>query len=1045
MSRLSTAELERLKQSVSLVSLLESEGYKLHRQGKDYVMRCPFHQEKTPSFSVSVVKNCYHCFGCGASGSVLDYVMQSQRLSMGKAIGYLQSLIGQLPSVTQSSSLAAPAHPCARGISASCTSAASTGGKSGAVANSERQTLTDIDDDGQALLHQVVEHYHNQLLSSVEAKKWLVKRGLTDPELLTHFKLGYAGLHGIAPVMPSKNSKAGRQMRARLESLGVVRAATHQDHFRGCFIVPVIGFSESANVAQRSKVLQLYGRRTQPDYKIKPGSSKHLYLPSALCGVWNEASLVGCDSVILCEALIDAMTVWCAGYRNVMSSYGVNGFTDDHLTALLHHQVKVVYIAYDRDEAGDKAAEKLAVMLAEHGITCYRVIFPKGMDANDFLIKSGNPKKSLDLLLEQAQPLSEVVSVNVSVDAVGSAADKTSDDIPYQTLPSGELLLTFGYREWRLKGVEKNLSVSSMKIHAQVREVQSGLFHVDQLELYQAKARSLFIRQACGELGLDESIIKRDLGRILLLLEQLQDKAIQDSVNSSVNNGSGGVVELDDEQRTSALELLCSPDLISRIADDLASCGVVGERNNLLASYLAAVSRKLDKPLAVLIQSSSAAGKSSLMDAVLGLIPEEERVQYSAMTGQSLFYLGETNLQHKILAIAEEEGVRQAAYALKLLQSDGELTIASTGKDEKSGSLVTKQYTVKGPVMLMLTTTAIDVDEELLNRCLVLSVNESEAQTKAIHALQRHSQTLDGLLADSEKAYLTALHQNAQRLLKPLKVVNPYANELTFLSDKTRTRRDHMKYLTLIQSITLLHQYQRPIKRLEHRGKLIEYIEVMLNDIRLANELAHAILGRTLDEMPPQTRKLLNLLKGWVTAESESQCIKPYEYRFSRRDVRAYTHWGDTQLKIHLGRLVEMEYLTLYRKGLSYEYSLLYDGEDNGDSQRHLCGLLEVEQLKQPGQTDDKAPSDKTDNKVNDNKITPVDDAGKAKRSEQKKKRSATGRGKVGGQSVNDNTAQSQLASNLDDKPVGLSENAVIRGKKKNNKTSRPVPGVTNG
>ncbi|MFY2222952.1 DNA primase, partial [Escherichia coli] len=170
-------------------------------------------------------------------------------------------------------------------------------------------------------------------------------------------------------------------------------------------------------------------------------------------------------------------------------------------------------------------------------------------------------------------------------------------------------------------------------------------------------------------------------------------------------------------------------------------------------------------------QSSSAAGKSSLMDAVLNLIPPEERLQYSAMTGQSLFYLGETNLQHKILAIAEEEGVRQAAYALKLLQSDGELTIASTGKDDASGNLVTKQYTVKGPVMLMLTTTAIDVDEELLNRCLVLTVNESREQTEAIHAAQRYAQTLEGLLASNEKSYITALHQNAQRLLRPLNVV----------------------------------------------------------------------------------------------------------------------------------------------------------------------------------------------------------------------------------------------------------------------------------
>lgn len=91
-------------------------------------------------------------------------------------------------------------------------------------------------------------------------------------------------------------------------------------------------------------------------------------------------------------------------------------------------------------------------------------------------------------------------------------------------------------------------------------------------------------------------------------------------------------------------------------------------------------------------------------------------------------------------------------------------------------------------------------------------------------------------------------------------VVNPFADQLTFLSDKTRTRRDHMKYLTLIRCIALLDQHQRPIKHVEHRGKSFAYIEVTQGDIVLANRLAHDILGRTLDELPPQTRGLLELL-----------------------------------------------------------------------------------------------------------------------------------------------------------------------------------------
>ncbi|WP_419604925.1 hypothetical protein, partial [Thiolapillus sp.] len=213
-----------------------------------------------------------------------------------------------------------------------------------------------------------------------------------------------------------------------------------------------------------------------------------------------------------------------------------------------------------------------------------------------------------------------------------------------------------------------------------------------------------------------------------LQLEGLQDKAIQEALQPKEPTG----YTMEDTEREQALTLLKDNNLAGRIIEDFAKTGLVGEPSNALMGYLACVSRKLNMPLAIIVQSTSAAGKSALMDAVLKLVPEEDRVHYSAMTGQSLFYLGESDLKHKILGIAEEEGVRQAAYALKLLQSQGELTIASTGKDPESGKLVTEEYRVEGPVMLFLTTTAIDIDEELLNRCVVLSINESREQTAAI-------------------------------------------------------------------------------------------------------------------------------------------------------------------------------------------------------------------------------------------------------------------------------------------------------------------------
>ncbi|CDL81386.1 conserved hypothetical protein [Xenorhabdus szentirmaii DSM 16338] len=315
--------------------------------------------------------------------------------------------------------------------------------------------------------------------------------------------------------------------------------------------------------------------------------------------------------------------------------------------------------------------------------------------------------------------------------------------------------------------------------------------------------------------------------------------------------------------------------------------------------------------------------------------------------------------------------------------------------------------------MLMLTTTAIDVDEELLNRCLVLTVNESREQTQAIHAMQRHRQTLEGLLADSEKGYLTKLHQNAQRLLRPLKVVNPYAHQLTFLSDKTRMRRDHMKYLTLIQAIALLHQYQREVKTANHRGQVIEYIEVIQDDIVLANQLAHEVLGRTLDEMPPQTRKLLLLIQDMVREQAQRQHCQPNEIRFTRRDIRAFTHWTDNQLKVHCLRLADMEYLLPHggSRGHLLQYELLWDGTDNGSA--HLCGLLDV------------------------NEATPKV-AGNESKLDSGASKLVPSCPQVGAELESENSPPDQIQQGLKALQVGEVNHAVIKGKKKRRSLSPP-------
>jgi hypothetical protein len=469
-------------------------------------------------------------------------------------------------------------------------------------------------------------------------------------------------------------------------------------------------------------------------------------------------------------------------------------------------------------------------------------------------------------------------------------------------------------REYRVTGLEKAASVEVLKVTLRVR--CNERFHLDALDLCRDGERRRFAERAAEETGLTPELVKRDLGRVLLAAEQAVESRQLAEANAAAQGAARGP-ELGAAERAEALAWLTAPDLVGRLRAAFHAAGMVGEENNVLVAYLACVSRQLDRPLAVIVQSASAAGKTTLMEHVLAFFPEESRVKYSALTGQSLYYLGETSLRHKILAVVEEAGAEKASYALKLLQSEGELTIASTGKDPHTGRMVTQEYHVEGPVMIFLTTTAIDLDEELQNRCLTLAVDESAAQTARIHTLQRTRRTLPGLVAREERRTVLAVLKNAQRLLRPLQVVNPFAPALTFPSERTRARRDHEKYLTLIDAIALLHQHQRPIQQQIVAGRAVDYVEVTLDDIALANTLAPEVLGRSLDELPPQTRALLAHIRALVKEKKGAA--------FARRELRERCGWSLTQVRAHLDRLTDLEILGVRcgRLGSQFVYELL--------------------------------------------------------------------------------------------------------------------------
>lgn len=881
MARIPDEVLKRLKEEVDLGELVVRSGVALKRAGRDLVGCCPFHDDDTPSLVVSPAKGLWHCMGaCQAGGSAIDWVMRTQGVSFRHAVELLRA--GEVPAV----------------------------GAGKVVRSSTVRRLpppVTAESADAEVLAQVVAYYHATLKESPEALAYLARRKIDDPGAIEHFRLGYAD-RTLGLRLPDKRRKAGAEMRGRLWRLGVFRASGHE-HLTGSLVVPVIGAD--------GIVTELYGRKIRDD--LRPGTPLHLYLPGPHRGVWNEAGLSG-GEVILCESLLDALSFYCAGFQNVTASYGTVGFTDDHAAAFERQRVARVLLAYDHDDAGDTAAEALAAELMDLGIECFRVTCPHGADVNDVAMTAASAREALGRLVRQAAWMGKGAGPRTRHHAHTASSAAEPEPIvaasPVSPLPPpprppaivishDELVMDMGQRRWRVRNIPKAATATSLRVNVMVNAGER--FHVDVLDLYVSRARAGFADAAASELRAEKEAVTAELGQVLLAIEEAQAAA------ESSEELAGPPMSAEDKER--ALSLLESADLIDQVADAFSTLGVVGERTACLTAWLTLTSRLSERPLGAVIQSSSAAGKSTLADAALALVPEEAKVSYSAMTGQALYYLKETDLAHRVLAIAEEEGAARATYALKLLVSEGRLAIAAAGKDPTSGRLVTHTYEVAGPVALLLTTTAAALDDELENRLLVLSVDEGRAQTRAVQVAQRSAETLEGLVSRARRDVLMATHHAAQRLLVPLPVVNPHAPKLRFADRSTRHRRDNAKLLGLVRAVTLAHQHRRPRRQVEVAGRIVTYIEATDTDVALAEALAAEVLDAGCDELAPATRRLLEATRAFVAERGAKS--------FTRRRLREATGLGDTQLKVHLARLVDLEFVAVERAGPATTYELL--------------------------------------------------------------------------------------------------------------------------
>jgi DNA primase catalytic core len=730
-----------------------------------------------------------------------------------------------------------------------------------------------------------VEHYHEALFGrDKRGLDYLKSRGLADIETLRHFKVGF-----VTGSLKKKLSPAQRGALAALFN----DAGNERFYLR--VVVPIF---DANGVA-----VGLYGRSIQADADVK-----HLYLAGEHRAVWNGAAAAAYpDELIVTEAILDGLAVFAAGKKNVIAAYGAGGWTPHHDALVEKHEVRKLVFAFDNDGRGDAAARETASTLDPKGIKCHRIKWPEAIkDACDYFQyhkETGfkGTAESFASLLAVAPRIGFVRSQTAPAQARLTLAERNDDAATFQN----------GTVSYRVKG----LGNSGLRVVVTARKEEST--HIDNLDLYGARARKGFASAAAERLAVEAPKVEDDLLALLEALEGLQREA------SSRNGGTSAPaqVQMSDAERVEALALLRSPDLLERIAADIELAGYVGEPRNKKLAYIIGTSRRLPKPLSAIFRAQSGCGKSFLMETVAELMPPEDVHYFSRLTPQALYYLEPDALTHKLLIVDERDGSEESEYPIRTLQTRRVLKLAVPIKDPNSGKIKTTVLEIHGPIAYMESTTDQHVNPENANRCFELYLDETEAQTKAIFAAQRRARSLDGWRHEQRKAAMLAVHHNAQRLLRPLKVIIPFVELIEFPAAWLRSRRDNDRFLSLIEGIAFLHQHQRETGEENGAG----FIVASLDDYAIAYDLAHQVFADNAGDLPKPARDFLAQVEAVVESFAKAGKTTVAETWFNRRMIREATKHPDHLIKRLMREIEDLEYVQVQRapNGGSFRYRLL--------------------------------------------------------------------------------------------------------------------------
>ena len=411
------------------------------------------------------------------------------------------------------------------------------------------------------------------------------------------------------------------------------------------------------------------------------------------------------------------------------------------------------------------------------------------------------------------------------------------------------------------------------------------------IDLYHSHQVEKFVRRTAEFLEVGTTLVRKSLQALIHELESYRLNALDKEEEIEAEE-----YLLSKEERRQALRLLKSPALLKKTSELIGASGVIGEEVNRLLMYLIFSSRKTLHPLHCISFGNSGTGKTHLQSKVADLIPEEERIEMTMLSANALYYFKRHELKHKLIVIEDLDGADNVLYPLRELQSKRSIT-KSVVQKRIGGEGTTKQLTVEGPVCVSGCTTQEKLYEDNANRSFLLYIDESEAQDERIMHYQRAESA--GRINKGEELQAVKLLRNAQRLLSPVSVRNPFAEYLILPKSVFKPRRTNAHYLQLIEVVTFYHQWQREKHYDSETGE--EYIEATLEDIKQANDLIKQTLLRKSDPLNGATRNYLEILKTYLNKQNTRV--------FSNHEVRKELRIAESTLRRYHNLLLQEGFL----------------------------------------------------------------------------------------------------------------------------------------